>query len=172
MQFLFSLHSLVPVGVSYFKCICCELHRETKGLEGGVSSLEDEGRNYGGCGEIQARNFRFDPQTLGPSIGSCSKFCLILQPHRVAIPFPPAFASPWRNSFVQIHGGTTLLKAKIGTTPQKNWGAQQLRTEYLSFNVSYSSCWGHSLINTLKSKNQKRPKKPKLGGGWVILWYK
>jgi len=63
-----------------------------------------------------------------PSIGSCSQFCLILQPHRVAVPFPPTFASPWRNSFVQIHGGKTLLKAKFGTTPQKrpendiNWG--------------------------------------------------
>jgi len=54
-----------------------------------------------------------------PSIGSCSQFCLILQPHLVAVPFPPTFASPWRNSFVQIHGGTTLLKAKFGTTPQK-----------------------------------------------------
>ena len=41
------------------------------------------------------------------------------QPHRVAVPFPPTIASPWRNSFVQIHGGTTLLKAKFGTTPQK-----------------------------------------------------
>ena len=29
------------------------------------------------------------------------------------------FALPWRNSFDQIHGGTTLLKAKFGTTPQK-----------------------------------------------------
>jgi len=63
-----------------------------------------------------------------PSIGSCSQLCLILQPHRVAVPFPPTFASPWRNSFVQIHGGTTLLKTKFGTTPQKlpkndlNWG--------------------------------------------------
>jgi len=63
-----------------------------------------------------------------PLIGSCSQFCLILQPHRVAVPFPPTFASPWQNSFVQIHGGTTLLKAKFGITPQKrpkndlNWG--------------------------------------------------
>jgi len=61
-------------------------------------------------------------------IGSCSQFCLILQLHRVAVPFPPTFASPWRNSFVQIHGRTPLLKAKFGTTPQKrpkndlNWG--------------------------------------------------
>jgi len=63
-----------------------------------------------------------------PSISSCSHFSLILQPHRVTVPFLPTFASPWRNSFVQLHGGTTLLKAKIGTTPQKrpkndlNWG--------------------------------------------------
>jgi len=54
-----------------------------------------------------------------PSIGSCSQFCLILQPHRVAVPFLPTFASPWRNSFVQIHGEKTLLKAKFGNTPQK-----------------------------------------------------
>jgi len=47
-----------------------------------------------------------------PSIGSCSHFCLILQPHRVAVLFPTTFASPWWNSFVQIYGGTTLLKAK------------------------------------------------------------
>ena len=38
-----------------------------------------------------------------PSIGSCSQFCLILHFHRVAVPFPASFASPWRNSFVQIH---------------------------------------------------------------------
>jgi len=64
-----------------------------------------------------------------PSIGSCSQFCLMLQLHPVAVPFPPTFASPWRNSFVQIHGGTTLFKAKFGDTPQKrpkndlNWVA-------------------------------------------------
>ena len=137
-------------------------------MEGGVSSLGDEGRNYGGVGEIEVRNFRFVLQIFGgvillieskltppngslrarcgghscrksvqalprmlchaPSIGSCSQYCLILQPHRVAVPFPPTFSSPWRNSFVQIHGGTTLLKANFGTTPQKrpkndlNWG--------------------------------------------------
>jgi len=53
-----------------------------------------------------------------PSIGSYSQFCFILQPHRVAVPSPPTFG-PWRNSFVQIHGRTFLLKAKFGTTPQK-----------------------------------------------------
>jgi len=63
-----------------------------------------------------------------PSIGSCSQFCLILQPHRVSLPFPPILASPWRISFVQSHGGITLLKAKFWTTLQKrpnndlNWG--------------------------------------------------
>jgi len=36
-----------------------------------------------------------------PLIGSCSQFCLILQPHCVAVPFPPTFASPWRNNFVE-----------------------------------------------------------------------
>ena len=56
---------------------------------------------------------------FAPLIGSCSQFCLILQPDRVAVPDPPTFASPWRNSFVKIHGGTTLLRAKFGTTPQK-----------------------------------------------------
>jgi len=51
-----------------------------------------------------------------PLMGSCSQFCLILHPHRVAVPFPPTFSSPWRNSFVHIHGGTALLKAKFWTT--------------------------------------------------------
>ena len=54
-----------------------------------------------------------------PSIGSCSQFCLILQSQRVAVPFPPTFASPWRNSFVQIHGGTPVMKAKFGITSHK-----------------------------------------------------
>ena len=40
-----------------------------------------------------------------PSMGSCSQFCLILHPHCVAVTFCPNFASPWRNSFVQIHYG-------------------------------------------------------------------
>jgi len=35
-----------------------------------------------------------------PSIGSCSQFCLILQPHRVPVPFPPI-----------CHGGTALFKS-------------------------------------------------------------
>jgi len=50
---------------------------------------------------------------------SYSQFCLIVQSYRVAVPFPPTFASPWRNRFVQIHGKTTFLKAKFGTTSQK-----------------------------------------------------
>ena len=49
-----------------------------------------------------------------PSIGSCSQFCLILQPHRIAVPFPPTFVSPWQNSFVQIHGATTLSGQNLG----------------------------------------------------------
>jgi len=60
------------------------VHRETKGLEGGVSSLGDEGRNYGGGGEISVRNFRFVPQIfwgvtllieskLTPPNGSCAQ---------------------------------------------------------------------------------------------------
>ena len=38
-----------------------------------------------------------------PSMDSCSQFCWILHPHRIAVLFPPAFVSPWRKSFVQIH---------------------------------------------------------------------
>jgi len=60
------------------------IHRETKGLEGGVSSLGDEGQNHGGAGEIEVRNVRFDPQTFGgvillieskltPPNGSCAQ---------------------------------------------------------------------------------------------------
>ena len=101
-----------------------DFHRETKGLEGGLpSKLLCHGKHT--CFETP-ENQMFS--WFVPPIGSCSQFCLILQPHRVAVPFPPTFASPWRNSFVLIHGGTTLLKAKFGTTPQKwpkndlNWG--------------------------------------------------
>jgi len=44
---------------------------------------------------------------------------------------------------IYICGMTRLLLTDI-------WGASHLRTGCFSFNVSYSSCWGHSLINTLK----------------------
>jgi len=36
------------------------------------------------------------------SIGSCSQFGLILQPHRVAVPFP---------QLLRRHGGTALFKS-------------------------------------------------------------
>ena len=52
------------------------------------------------------------------AMGSCSHFCLILQSHRVAVPFPSTFVSSWRKSFVHINGGTALFKAKFGITPQ------------------------------------------------------
>jgi hypothetical protein len=52
------------------------------------------------------------------SMGSCSQLCLILHPHRVAVPFPPTFRC--HDGFVQIYAGTTLLKAKFGITPKKN----------------------------------------------------
>ena len=54
-----------------------------------------------------------------PSMGSCSQFCLILQPHRVALPFTLIFASPWWHSFVQIHSGTTCFFVKIWDYPSK-----------------------------------------------------
>ena len=52
-----------------------------------------------------------------PSIGSCSQFCFILQPHRVAVPFPPT------------------CEAKFGTTLKKlpkndlNWGLGHLMVQ-------------------------------------------
>jgi len=58
-------------------------------------------------------------------MGSCSQFCLILHPQRVAVPFFQLLRLhggtalfKW-NSFAQIHGGTGVIKAKCGTTPQK-----------------------------------------------------
>jgi len=51
---------------------------------------------------------------LVPLMGSCSQFYLILHLHRVAEPFFPTFSSPWWNSFVQIYGGTTLLRQNLG----------------------------------------------------------
>ena len=63
-----------------------------------------------------------------PSMGSCSQFCLILHPHRVAVLFPPTFASPWRNSFLQIHGEQLCSRQNLGpplkndTKTTKIWG--------------------------------------------------
>ena len=63
-----------------------------------------------------------------PSMGSCSHFCLILHPHRVAVLFPPTFASPWRNSFLQIHGEQLCSRQNLGpplkndTKTTKIWG--------------------------------------------------
>ena len=43
----------------WFTCRMIQnIHREKKGLEGGASSLGDEGQNYGGGGEIEVRNFK------------------------------------------------------------------------------------------------------------------
>ena len=41
------------------------VHKGTKGLEGGVSSLGVEDRNYGWGGEFQVRIFRFIPHIFG-----------------------------------------------------------------------------------------------------------
>jgi len=141
------------------------LHRETMGLEGGVSSLVSKGRNawglvtvkFLGMMKFSVSNFRFLPQIFGggfcspwakppcqmaaqasaqaaegivvtdqcrhllicfvPLMGSCSQIYLILHPHRVAVPFPPTFASPWRNSFVQIHRETLKLCSRQNLGP-------------------------------------------------------
>ena len=61
------------------------------------------------------------------SLGSCSHFRLILQPHRVAVPFPPTFTSPWLNSFVQIHGGTKFFEGKFWDYPSKTTKKDQNR---------------------------------------------
>jgi len=53
--------------------------------------------------------------------GSCSHFCFILHPHRVAVPVPPTFASlrPWRNTFVQIYGEQLCSRQNLGP-PHRN----------------------------------------------------
>jgi len=67
-----------------------------------------------------------------PSTGSSSQFCLILHPHRVAIPFPPSFASPWRNSFVQVHMEQLCSRQSLGPPLPKrpkndqNWAVGHL----------------------------------------------
>ena len=56
------------------------------------------------------------------TMGSWSRFCLILHPHRVAVTFPPTFASPWWpavNSWVQgkiwdCASKTTQKRPKLG----------------------------------------------------------
>jgi len=58
-------HTHTQILFKYIVTCSGNIHRETKGLEGGVSSFGDEGRNYGGGGEIYVRNFRFVPQKFG-----------------------------------------------------------------------------------------------------------
>ena len=48
-----------------------------------------------------------------PLMGSCSQICVIVHPHHVAVPFPPTFASPWRNSFV-LHGEQLCSRQNLG----------------------------------------------------------
>jgi len=55
-----------------------------------------------------------------PSMRSCSQLCLILHPHRVAVPFPPTFATPWWNSFVQIHAEQLCWRPNLGTPIKHN----------------------------------------------------
>jgi len=55
-------------------------------------------------------------------MGSCSQFGVILHPHRVAGPFAPTLASPWRNSFVQIRRKQVYSRQNLdhlGKTSQK-----------------------------------------------------
>jgi len=52
-------------------------------------------------------------------MGSCTQFGVIAHPRRVAVPFPPTFATPWRNSFVQIRGEQLCSRQKVGS-PHKN----------------------------------------------------
>ena len=78
-----------------------------------------------------------------PSMGSCIQFGLILHPYLIAVPFPPTLASPWRNGFVEIHGGTALFKAKCGTTPQKQPKNEQ--------NLGVGLCYGTNKPPSWKS---------------------
>jgi len=54
-----------------------------------------------------------------PTMCSCSQFCLTLDPHRFAVPFPPTFALPWQNSIVQILGEQRCSRQNLGQ-PIKN----------------------------------------------------
>ena len=136
-------------------------HSATLGLEGGVSSLVGQGRNFEGGGWWNfwgwwnfGEQFQISPPNINgslrtrcgglschrsvqasahmlchvPLMGSYCQFCVILHPHRVAVPFPPTFVSTWRNSFVQIHGEQLWSRQKLGPFPKnepkttKIWG--------------------------------------------------
>ena len=62
---VFANPSAIYIHNAIFDTEIPDFHWETKGLEGGVSSLGDEGRNYWGGGEIYLKNFRFDPKRFG-----------------------------------------------------------------------------------------------------------
>ena len=86
------------------------------------------------------------------SMGSCSQFCLILHPHRVVVPFPPTFASPWQNSFVQIYGEQLCSRQNLGPPLKNNpkttkiWGWGHLMVQIhpppgsLRFPMNESAC--------------------------------
>ena len=49
-----------------------------------------------------------------PSTSSCSQFCLILHPHRVAVPFPPTFASQWGTALFESVAKSLCSKQNLG----------------------------------------------------------
>jgi len=69
-----------------------------------------------------------------PSMGFCSQFGLILHPHRVAVPFPPTFATPWRNILLQIHAEQICCRQNLGS-PLKN----DPKTTQIGW-------WGHLMV--------------------------
>ena len=62
----------------------------------------------------------------------------------------------WNVPHVEI-----LEKMQVPTRFSANWVS-------FDFNVSYSSCWGHSLINTIKFKNNMKIQVPHFRGGFGI----
>jgi len=106
-----------------------------------------------------------------PLMGSCSQFCIIQHPHRVPVPFPPTFALPWQNNFVEIHGEQFCSRQNLGA-PHKNkpkttkiggWGhlmvqinppgSHRLPMKVQSVNHDSTSgtiCWIVSILMVLK----------------------
>ena len=120
-----------PRGGRYGTYPCCEV-RDFPSGEGGITdppvppflTLRSPSRNTGTVNS-SVRHARhqglgiFEIRALDALDGLLQPVLLDSASSTCCCTFLPTFASPWRNSFVQIHGGTAVIKAKCATTPQK-----------------------------------------------------
>ena len=100
------------------------------------------------------------------SMGSYSQFRLSLHPHRVAVPFPPTFLSPWPNSlFLTTCHGRTGCSAMSNLFPSfffqpilirsaysiQHFCAHHARNKHVPHTKIQKTCTAHFRSNTWTS---------------------